>query len=450
MKLNIYFLPLMLWLFIQPALASEPVRVIRDYVKLTYDDRLTISEEQLEQLTWVIDNPVSTPEMDVRTDQKTVHKEIRRALSRLYCLQLLRSGNPDDYQQFIASQTDSHNPKLNRDSFNQMVKLIGSMDAESYEVLQAGAIISAVTLSPTARSKASFVLKEKLPEDSVQFLSITMAKAMEIYSLARQVIKKYPTAARKFEVIFLPDSHLRHMMYNEGSLAMYSTLRRGFADSSVKQNDLDLWYAHWLVNIAGFRGQDGPVGSRYLTQRTFMAMNQVKVSLDKMYRDTKVNPMQIYLQKRSNWLHLSSWTKKPEERQALASLAALLRLFTPQDGKALFTSFRELSAKDQQKWITHVEQQMNVLPEPAPTYAPAVFANAMKEAGLAKTIQKVLPLVINTYSLGQKMRSAGVLGSNVPLSFRVLASETSVQRILSSEKPLVVDINPENGLATLK
>lgn len=231
---------------------------------------------------------------------------------------------------------------------------------------------------------------------------------------------------------------------------MYSTLRKGFADSSIKQEDLDLWYAHWLVNIAGFHGYMAPVGSEYLTQRTFMAMSQVKVSLDKMYRDTKVNPMQIYLQKRSNWLHLSSWTKKSEERQALASLAAMLRLFTPQDGKVLFSSFRELSAKDQQQWITHVDQQMKVLPEPAPTYAPVVFANAIKEAGIAKTIQKVLPLVINTYNLGQKMRSAGILESDVPLSFRELASEISVQRILSSEKPLIVDINPENGLATLK
>ena len=119
-----------------------------------------------------------------------------------------------------------------------------------------------------------------------------------------------------------------------------------------------------------------------------MAMNQIKASLDKMYRDAKVNPMQVYLQKRSNWLHLSSWTKKPEERQALASLAAMLRLFTPQDGKLLFTSFRKLSGKDQQQWIAHVEQQLKVLSEPAPTYAPAVFANAIEVAGTAETIRK--------------------------------------------------------------
>lgn len=446
----ICYLPLLIWIFFQSALASEPVKVIRDYIQTTYGNRLSISEEQTEQLSWVIDNSERTPEMDTRTDHETIHREIPRALSRLYSLKLLRSGNQDAYQQLIAPQTDSSNPRLNRDSFNQMAKLIGSMSQESYEVLEAGAILSAVTLSPAARSKASPVMKEKLPQDSVQFLSVTMAKATEIYPLARHIVRKYPSAARKFEIIFLPDSHLRHMMYSEGSLAMYSTLKKGFSDGSLRQSDLDLWYAHWLVNIAGFRGHIDPVGSLYLTQRTFMAMNLVKVSLDKMYLNTKVNPIQIYLQKRSNWLHLSSWTKKPEERLALASLAAMLRLFTPQDGKVLFSCFRKLSGENQQRWIAHVQQQLKVLAEPAPTYAPALFANAIEVAGVCETIKKVLPLVLDAYRLGEKMRSAGVLGSHTPLSFRELASDVSVKRILGSEKPLVVDINPENGLASLK
>ena len=358
MKRKIYCLPLIMLMFFQPAMANDPVRMIRDYIKVTYGERLVISDEQIEQLSWVIDNPVHTPEMDAKARQKTIHREIPRALSRLYSLQLLRSGTQDDYQQFVAPQKDGGTPKLNKDSFNQM--------------------------------------------------------------------------------------------YNEGSLAMYSTLKKGFTDGSLKQSDLDLWYAHWLANIAGFRGHLAPVGSQYLTQRTFMVMNQIKTSLDKMYRDLKVNPMQVYLQKRSNSLHLSSWTKKPEERQALASLAAMLRLFTPQDGKVLFTSFRKLPAKDQQRWIAHVERQLKILPEPAPTYAPAVFANGIEIAGVAESIQKLLPLAINTYAVGEKMRTAGELGSDVPLSFRELASETLVKRVLSSEKPMVVDINPENGLATLK
>ena len=450
MKWKLQCLPLIVLIFFQPVLASEPARLIRDYIQVTYGNRLVISGEQVEQLTWVMDNPLHTPEMDTRAMPGVIHREIPRALSRLYNLQLLRSGTDEDYQRFIGPQTDSGNPRLNKDSFTLLAKQVMAVDEVSFEVLQAGAIISAVTLSATARSKASFILKEKLPRDSVQFLSVTAPKAAEIYSLARHIIKKHPGAARKFEVIFLPDSHLRHMMYNEGSLAMYSTLKKGFADNSLKQADLDLWYAHWLADVAGFRGHLAPLGSLYLTQGTFMAMSQVKASLDRMYRDSKINPMKVYLQKRSNWLHLSSWTKKPEERLALASLAAMFRLFTPGDGKVLFNSFRKLPVKKQQQWLAHVEQQMKVLSEPAPTYVPAVFANSIELAGVAETIQKVLPLVLDTYALGDKMRSAGVLADDVPLSFRELASGASVKRVLSSEKPLVVDINPENGLATLK
>ena len=92
MKRHIYYLPLLIWMFFQPVLASEPAKVIRDYIKVTYGNRLNISEEQTEQLSWVIDNPEYTPEMDTRADRNTIHREIPRALSRLYSLQLLRAG----------------------------------------------------------------------------------------------------------------------------------------------------------------------------------------------------------------------------------------------------------------------------------------------------------------------------------------------------------------------
>ena len=450
MKLKLPFLPLILLFVFQSVFAGDSVKVIRDYIQITYGNKLKITSEQIEQLSWVVDNTIRTPEMDTKSTLGNIHREIPRALSRLYCLQLLRSGENADYERFIAPQTDIANPKLNRDSFAHLTRQIKALDGMSYEVLQATAIISAVTLSVTAKSKALSVFGKKLPEDSEQFLSITMTEAGKIYPLARQIIKKTASAARQFEIAYLPNSHLRHMLYNEGSLAMFSSLKKGIAEGRIKQQDMDLWYARWMVNIAGFRGHLAPDGSVYLTQHTYIAMNQMKVALDKMYKDAKVNPMTIYLQKRSNWLHLSNWTKNPEERQALASLTAMLRLYTPQDGKVLFHSFRELSKDDQQRWIRHAANQMKILDEPAATYGPAVFANSIILVGLAETIKKVLPVMLTTYEQGEKLRKAGLLKNNIPLSFRELASKSSVERILRSEKLLIVDINPENGLAALK
>ena len=230
MKLKLLLLPVLVLGFALPVMADDPASVLRRFIETTYGKQLDISPEQIEQLTWVMANSIATPEMATRDDPVTIHREIPRALSRLYTLQLLRSGSKADYQQFIAPQKDRDRPRLKYDSFSQMAKLIASIDTASYEVLQAAAIISAVTLSPMARKRATQVIAKKLPEDSTRFLSVTAPYASQVYPLAYHVARKYPGTSHKFEIIFLPDSHLRHMIYNEGSQAMYSTMKKGMAE----------------------------------------------------------------------------------------------------------------------------------------------------------------------------------------------------------------------------
>ena len=450
MKLKLPLLPMILLVFLQPLLAATPVDTIRNYIQITYGDKLQINDDQIKQLSWVMDSSVVTPEMESRELSQVIHREVPRALSRLYCLQLLRSGKNDDYQLFINPQSVEDKPKLNKDSFLVLSKRISGLDDESYAVLQASAIISATTLSVKAKARAVEVMSAVLPEDSVQFLSVTAPYAGSIYPLAEKVIKKYPGAQRKLEVAFYPNSHLRHMMYNEGSLDMYAAIKKGIGNGSFTQDDLNFWYDYWVINIAGFRGHLEPVGSLYLGQRTYMAMHQVKLALDKMVKDRKVNPMILYLQKRSSWLHLSSLTNRSQEKTALASLAASLRLFTSQDGKALFQSFRSLSETDQRRWITYAERQLTILNTPAPTYAPALLANAVNMGGLSKAIIKVLPVMLDGLELADKLRTAGVFKSDIALSFREMARSDVVTRIIESDKPLVVDINTNDGIVRLK
>ena len=87
---------------------------------------------------------------------------------------------------------------------------------------------------------------------------------------------------------------------------------------------------------------------------------------------------------------------------------------------------------------------------PTPTYAPALLANAMNQVGLAETIQKIVPVLLDSYEMEHKLRQADILQPDVPLSFRELAREAPVTRILKSSKPQVVDINPEDGVVMLK
>ncbi|MGI9276504.1 MAG: hypothetical protein ACR2PT_16870 [Endozoicomonas sp.] len=423
--------------------------VLKEYIQGTYGERLTISDNQIEQLTWVMENPARTPEMDTRNGQKAsdIHREVPRALARLYALQLMRSGTDRDYQAFTAPQKGL-DVMLNQESFALLSSGISRLDEESYETLEAAVIISAVTLSPKAREKASAVLKEPFPKDSEKFLTFTARKAAAIYPLAEQVTQKYKSDGRKFKIIYFPDSHLRHMMYNEGSASMYSTLREGLRTKKLRQADLDLWYYRWVANIAGFRGHLSDLGSLYLTQNTFMAMNQLKNILDRLRLKTDLNPMEVYLEHRGRWLGLYALTRKRDERLALTSLGATLRLFAPADGKILKKAFRELSARDQERWIRHTEKQMTETGFPAPTYGPALFTNALDVTDLAETLKKMLPLFLDAMDQEQQLRSKGRLPRNTPISFRSLSTTDSIRAILSTSRPLAVKVDTDTGLVT--
>ena len=87
--------------------AKDTLGLLREHAIATFGDELLVSDEQLGQLAWVLDNPVRTPEMNRSESASTkaiIHPEVDRALSRLYCLQRLRSGSRNDFEAFIAPQ----------------------------------------------------------------------------------------------------------------------------------------------------------------------------------------------------------------------------------------------------------------------------------------------------------------------------------------------------------
>ena len=106
--------------------ANNNITLIRDYVKQTYDNELEISDVQLRQLNWVMDNPQSSPELSRHTT--TIHKEIPRALSRLYNLQRLRSGTEQDYLKLVNPQQESGVEVLTYNSFKKLSRGIRTLD----------------------------------------------------------------------------------------------------------------------------------------------------------------------------------------------------------------------------------------------------------------------------------------------------------------------------------
>ena len=372
-------------------------------------------------------------------------------MARLYCLQLLREGSEESYQRFIAPQIkDKSQPILSRDSFITLSALIRQFNSAAYETLKATSIISAVTLSPAAKQRAETILKTKPPSDSVQFLVKTAPYADTIYPLAKAVIKKYPDTRQLFKTAFMPDSHLRHMMYNEGSLSMYSHILEGIANQTINRNKLDFWYAHWLVNIAGFHGHIDPKGSLYLNQNTFRAMNELKGIFARVLQGESLNPMVTYLKKRADWLGLPELTPNPQMQIALGGLGASLHLFTHEEGRALFTGVRQLKIDVRQQWLAYAEGQLTAQPYPAETFAPAVFANTKEKVGLTESLAIVTPLYISVLNAENKMRTSQPpqLNNTTPVSFWKLARPETIEMLIQSRRnSYPISINTADGVA---
>lgn len=77
--MKILLKPLLLLLLVLPgwqAQASEAVDLIREYIRITYGNDLNITSSQIEQLSWVMDNPNVTPEMSADRLPSNIHCEV--------------------------------------------------------------------------------------------------------------------------------------------------------------------------------------------------------------------------------------------------------------------------------------------------------------------------------------------------------------------------------------
>ncbi len=431
-----------------PPAASGAIERIRAFAYKHYGQQLVLSDAQLEQLAWVEESQFYTPEAAGRTD---IHPEVPRALSRLYNLQRLRSGTPADYQAFVGPQVLAGNRAiLSKSGFEALSHPIKAMNKAHYDVLAAASIISGVSRSPEAIRRATPYLGRAVPPDSVQFLTATAPHADDIYPLAHQVISQYPEAKALFKVVFMPDSHLRHMLYNEGSLSMYGYLEQGIRSRQLSRGDVDLWYSYWVVNIAGFRGHLSGPGSLYLDQHTFEAINDLHGLLVSVFEGDTQNLMRLYLKRRAQRLGLNTQPLSENERLALAALGAMIRLYTPTDGSALVAGFKQLDSHNKALWVSHRLKQLQKQTFPSETYGPAVFANVLKQVSLAETIKAVIPLYNSVVTEEQRMRQANELPDTVPVSFQALARQESVDRLLQHPKTAYpILINRETGVATL-
>jgi hypothetical protein len=411
-----------------------------------------ITSAQYEQLDWVDDtNRTNEASLAPQVD-RAVSFQQQRLLARLHFLYVLKNR---DYETFTKNQSNSGLTPLEEHNFNQLSYLINSFSESEYQALW---VASVTSISPKAIALAKAKFGDIVPSDSVEFLAFVMTQRPSLYPAAQELIAQDNSATFNFSIMF-DTGHFRHMMYVEGDNKMFDKLREKITYGNIGQQQLDQWFAYWLIDITAFRlhTKDG-LGSEYLRNDTFRAINCIKGHLDQLCLDVNKPILENYLTDRATWIRPETTLSRASllgtpaiiSQSILARIASLLRVFTVTDGQQIQNGLIALQRQLGDSAYYALLENFNPLtsrPEPTPTYGPALLANLYAKTGTyEKAILLGLPLICRALENYRRLFQSGETRS--PLSLNGLASPENIDKIIAGEK-LNVTINSENGQTNL-
>lgn len=360
-----------------------------------------LTDAERQQLNWLNGYQHHTYEMDAKVKTREQHVELPRAINRIRCLELLRQGDRAAYMEFVQAQTADC---LSWQNFGKLAEFIKKLNPEQYLLLRKAIILTAVSLTPQARAQIPAV---KILNNSRLDFNAAWVRATP--------------ADRNLYLMFPPETNFRHMLYTEGGDQMFATLHKMIQLQYMRRAELDLWFAYWIINIAGFRGHIEQNGSVYLTNSVAIITLHLKSLIDNMLISPQYDVLAEYLEYRANLLGLQELPAP--QRITLAHLGSLMRLYTPQTGQRLYQAFLRLPSTTQAALIKFFTQDIHT--RPIITYAPALFANAftLSHNNIELVVDRVLPVYLQVIKL--QLEST---------SLNSLAKEANVRRILDGEQ----------------
>ncbi|HSX21105.1 MAG TPA: hypothetical protein VLG38_08310 [Gammaproteobacteria bacterium] len=424
---------------------ADVTNQIQDHIATHFPANFTVNETQVAQLAWAFEHDKPTRDMDSHRTVEYKYVEINRALTRLYCARLLRLGNRDAYNQFVRAQlaTGVRDP-LSFVSFTKLAQHIQNLSMLDYDLLQTAAILSAVSLSKPASELAQGIMDGVPATNKMDFLALTLRNNANIYPLAQQMLQDHTTAKKLLYILFPPQTNFRHMLYTEGGIGMFKYLRTMITHGFIDREGLDLWYAHWIVNIAGFRGHVDSRGSLYLTESVASAMQKLRGLIYEILNHPNFNPLPSYLEYRAQRLGYGNLST--DDRLFMTHLGCLLRLYNAADGQILHKSVQRLST---QQFAAVKKSFYAGLHDPMQNTAqhvPAVFANGLRmtNGDIAQVITQILPAYNKILLLAEQQKITA------PLSFDELAATDSVTYLLNNPPSTLRFEIVENGTVLLQ
>lgn len=373
-----------------------------------------LTEVEQQQLAWLNDHKGRCYDMDQHVCNSEAHIEISRAKTRMRCLELLRAGDRQAYNEFVGAQ---NNDRLSLATFNKLSAYVADLKEDEYLILRKAVILNAVSL--TGKAKV-LVPQFDIPNNSLEF-SAAMVRATD--------------SERKLYIIFPPQTNFRHMLYAEGGNNMFASLQNMIQLGYMQQRELDLWFANWIVNIAGYRGHINQHGSIYMHEPLAQAMLHLKALLDNMLISPQYSVLDQYLEYRSQLLGLQDLD--PEVRVTLAHLGAIMRLYNPQEGRRLYNAYLKLSPVLKNQLVDFFNNRIHK--KTYITHAPAMFANGMDltTGDIELVVAKLVPVYAQAINLSEKT-----------VSLNTLSSAKNVSTLLAQQHAELM-LNPDLEVALL-
>lgn len=375
--------------------------------------------------------------------------EFDRSLMSLYCLKLILDGSDKSYQEFTAAQSD--NVKLSKDSFLALHQQGQNLLKSNYQGMSPGemrqAFETALVLGDMGKSEKARAIFNKYGAQAPDH--------DDFHGQAMQILKDHPALSRSFSRLSYRSkqllvkvanlAHYGHVTHLEGGPAMFTKLKQSAVPSSDPTAlSFDL-FVH-TCDVAGAQGHVNNKSSLVYTETTHRAM-QAMANACRILSDpskTETDAYDAYLTVRASWLGLN-----PSDRddRVLIRIAAMLRLFTPEEGVSLKNAIQQLDQQDRERIVAELDVRLGEEIGRTPTYMPAVLVNLYNNPSLGTTsserlsqaVIRGLPFIAKVLQQHKVQLMQHLANPEIPLNFNKIAGVAKSTPDLLQQKPFSID-----------
>jgi len=387
--------------------------IVQSFIDTNYPN-LILQPKMMEQLLWLQDNSINTSQSSFQSKKEQVNLEVKRILSRLYCLKLFEKGDLASYQLFTQAQVTGR--VLCEADFNRLSHFIQELSPVSRQCLMATCFI---TKSDQAINAVPVLRKAELPADSEQFITYMVTHFADVFPICT-LLNEEERALLPYA--FYKNAHARQILDMEGGQNMVTSIAEGIRTRAITYEQFNLWFTRWIINVAGLDGHINAQGSIYLTQPVADCIFALKLELDQLWVNPEHQVLDQYLTFRATQLNVTN--------RYVAYFGALMRQYTPSVGHEIQAWFSGLSESTQLEHQREFAKRLNQTIV-TPSFKPTVLVNLL---ALGCPVADALTIFTQVESNAtEKYLDAvgkGLISDTTPLSFRNIAFKESLTPIL--------------------